>query len=306
MKKVLFSCVIIFLIIYSFFFPEIIVNSARNGLQIWFNQILPTLLPFSILCSVLTGSSFLKSFKGTANLYACLTTLVCGFVFGFPVGAKLSADFYREKLITKKQASILSVTTNNFSPMYVCGFALPLLFSSTKFNIITYLLLYLFPLFLTTICLILETRKTPMSKEKANSHSFELNMKIMDYGILNSFKILVKICGYIVSFSIFVEILFHTISIFKLNMPLVISILLGNLEISNGIHLLSQMNVEESIKYIFAIQFLSFGGISGIAQTGSILSEMGLSTYKYIIGKAVLSLLITFLTILYVFSIHSL
>ncbi len=61
---------------------------------------------------------------------------------------------------------------------------------------------------------------------------------------------------------------------------------------------------KESIKYVSAIQLLSFGGLSGIAQTGSILSDAGLSIPKYIIGKAVLSLLLTLLSVIYVFFIR--
>ena len=134
MKKLLFICVVLSFIAYSFFYPELTVNAARNGIQIWFSQILPALLPFTILSSVLVKSNFLKSFRGNANLIACLLTLSCGFIFGFPVGAKLSSDFYKQNLLSKKQATILSIATNNFSPMYVCGFAMPLLFGSKEYN----------------------------------------------------------------------------------------------------------------------------------------------------------------------------
>ena len=145
MKKILFSCVILCLISYSFFFPEITVHAAKNGIQIWFQQVLPALLPFTILSAVLIKSDFLKSFKGNTNLIACFITMSCGFIFGFPIGAKLSSDFYKQNLISEKQASILSVVTNNFSPMYVCGFAMPLLFTSNGYITPTSLLLYLVP-----------------------------------------------------------------------------------------------------------------------------------------------------------------
>ena len=146
MKKILFTCVILFIIAYSFFFPEMTVNAARNGIEIWFYQILPALLPFTILSSLLVNSNFLKNIPGNANLIAILITISCGFVFGFPIGAKLSADFYKENLLDEKQATLLAITTNNFSPMYVCGFALSLLFPSNDYITITYFLLYLTPL----------------------------------------------------------------------------------------------------------------------------------------------------------------
>lgn len=316
MKKIVFSCIIIFLIVFSFFFPEITVYAARNGIQIWFHQILPALLPFTILSALLVKSDFLKSFKGNANLIACLITMACGFVFGFPVGAKLSSDFYKQKLLSEKQATILAIATNNFSPVYVCGFSLSLLFSSKEYNIITYIILYLTPLILLTTYLLYSTfykrnsNKNMCVDEKNNllkssdTSSFQLNMQTMDESIISGFVALIKICGYIMLFSIVTEILSVIISNITANPPLILMLLQGNLEITNGINLLADIKIENSIKYIIAIQLLSLGGLSGFAQTGSILAEAGLSMHKYIIGKAILSLLLTLLSVIYVLFIR--
>ena len=317
MKKILFSCVILCLIAYSFFFPEITINAAKNGLQIWFGQILPALLPFTILSSVLVKSDFLRSFKGNANLISILLTLSCGFIFGFPVGAKLSADFYKQNLLTQKQATILAIATNNFSPMYVCGFALPLLFASMSLNSITYLFLYLVPLVIVTIYLLFDSNSYSKQDVTPNAHyarsneshnetapKFRLNMSIMDISIISGFESLLKICGYIILFSIATEILTNLITFFVTKPPYILIQILGNMEITNGINLLSTLEINPNIKYISAIQLLSFGGLSGIAQTGSILSDAGLSLHKYIIGKAILSLLLTLHSVIYVFFIH--
>lgn len=303
MKKLLFICVILCLIAYSFFYPELIVNAARNGVQIWFSQILPALLPFTILSSVLVKSNFLKSFRGNANLIACLLTLSCGFVFGFPIGAKLSSDFYKQKLLSKKQATILSIATNNFSPMYVCGFAMPLLFASKDYTLATYVLLYLVPLVLVSVYLLFAMSKEHSFNNSINS-TFRMDMQVIDFGIISGFEALIKICGYIVLFSIVTELSMHAISNIVTQPPLLANLLIGNLEITNGIKGLSTCDITFQIKYIIAIQLLSFGGLSGIAQAGSILSDAGLSMHKYIIGKALLSLLLTLLSVIYVFFIR--
>lgn len=306
MKKLVFSCIILCFIAYSFFFPENIVNAAKSGLQIWFEQILPALLPFTILSSVLVKSNFLQSFKGNANLISILLTLSCGFIFGFPVGAKLSADFYKQSLLTKKQATVLAIATNNFSPMYVCGFALPLLFASTSLNTITYLLLYLLPLVIATIYLLIDAYFHHDINAKTDGHAshFKLDMQVMDSGIICGFESMIKICGYIVLFSIATAIITSTITSFTMQPPYILTQILGNMEITNGINLLSALDIDKNINYILAIQLLSFGGLSGIAQTGSILSDAGLSLHKYIIGKAALSLLLTLLSVIYVFFIR--
>lgn len=294
MKKIVFSCFVLLLITYSFLYPEITINAAQNGIEIWFLHILPTLLPFSIISALLINSNWLTSFKGNSNLIACLITLSCGFVFGFPIGAKLSADFYKQNILSYRQAIILAITTNNFSPMFVCGFAMPLLFSNQEPLMMTYILLYCVPLALSTICLLL-MRNESQNLHKEETSVFKLNMKIIDSSIINGFESLIKICGYIVLFSIIVKLLA------QMQIPIV---LLQNIEVSNGIHFLSKCNLVDSCKYILVMQTLSFGGLSGIAQTGSILANSGLSMHKYIIGKVALSLLLTLLSVIYVFFIR--
>lgn len=309
MKKILFTCVFVCLILYSCFFPETVVEASKNGILIWFQQILPALLPFTILSSILLKSHLLNSLKGNANLVAIIITMICGFVFGFPIGAKLSSDFYKNHMLSEKQATLLAITTNNFSPIYVCGFALPLLFGTTQYNVITYLLLYFLPLFIAAFYLILtyptesiETKRTEKTSlinhnlEQQTSSTFHLNMKIMDESIINGFTALIKICGYIVFFSILAQILSNLWT----NPPIIWTLFLENLEITNGITLLSQSSFSAGITYVLAIQLLSFGGMSGLAQTASLLEDANLSMHKYIIGKVILSLFLTLLSVIYV------
>ncbi len=296
MKKLLFTCIFIILIIFSFIYPVQIIDASKTGILVWFEQILPALLPFTILSTLLLKSKFLKSFSIGGNLLAICITMCCGFVFGFPIGAKLASDFYKSNLLTEKQATILSVTANNFSPMYVCGFVLPTLFPNDNLLLPTYVLVYLLPLSIAACLLILTYKKEHIYIQNQSVDIFQLNMSLLDDSIIGGFQILIKLCGYIVLFSIFTKI---ATNIFT-ESPIGIKILIENLEITNGIQLL--LNSELSIKktYIQTIQILSFGGLSGIAQTNSILGDSKLSIYKYIIGKVTLSLLLTLLTVIYV------
>lgn len=300
MKKILFTCVFVSFIIYACFYPNIVVEASKSGILIWFEQILPALLPFTIFSSILLKSRFLDSFKGNSNIIAIIITMVCGFVFGFPIGAKLSSDFYKNNILTEKQAAVLAIMTNNFSPMYVCGFALPLLFGTNQYQTVTYILLYLFPLMMATVYLIVtyvgESRKLDSFQDIQTLDPFQLNMQILDDSIINGFLSLIKICGYIVFFSIIAQIFTNLWT----NPPAILDLFIKNLEISNGIHLLSQDTYLDISKYMCAIQLLSFGGFSGFAQTASLLESSGLSTYKYIIGKVILSLFLTLLSVIYV------
>ncbi|MBQ8627277.1 MAG: hypothetical protein IJ419_14115 [Agathobacter sp.] len=289
MKKIFFSFVFTFLIICSLLYPEVAFEASKQGILTWFHQILPALLPFTILSGILLRSKFMESLGNGSNLLSIILTLVCGFIFGFPIGAKLSADFYSHSLLSRKQATILCITANNFSTMYVCGYVLPTLFPDADYKITTYLLLYLMPLSLSIILLLFTRKNTAEQTQKKSASRFQLDMQIVDAGIISGFESLIKICGYIVMFSLMSQMIFHLWQ----NTSLSAVILLGNLEITNGISMLSHLGtISEQSKYLIAIQLLSFGGISGLAQTASILKSSGLSIKDYVKGKALLSILL--------------
>lgn len=296
MKKLLFTCIFIILIIFSLIYPTQIIAASKQGILVWFEQILPALLPFTILSTLLIKSNFLKSFSKSGNLLAICITMCCGFVFGFPIGAKLASDFYKTNLLSKRQAILLSITTNNFSPMFVCGFVLPTLFPKYDFITSTYLFLYLIPLCLSACFLIFTYAKEQENICDKTSETFDITMSQLDNSILSGFETLIKLCGYIVLFSILAKI---TWILFP-EQPFYLTILLENLEITNGIQMLSANQFDTKTTYILAIQILSFGGLSGIAQTNSVFSTSNLSIYKYIIGKVTLSLLLTLLAVMYV------
>ncbi len=76
--------------------------------------------------------------------------IFCGFLFGFPIGSKLSADLYEHHRIVKKRAQILACFTNNLSPVFVTS----VLVNQLHFSSVVpfFLLLYGIPL---CICLAL-------------------------------------------------------------------------------------------------------------------------------------------------------
>ncbi|MBE5887406.1 MAG: hypothetical protein E7283_01065 [Lachnospiraceae bacterium] len=289
MKKIFFSFIITFIILCSFLFPEEAVAASKQGITTWFEQILPALLPFTILSGILLRSKFMESFGASSNLLTIILTLVCGFIFGFPVGAKLASDFYSRSLLTKRQAIILCVTANNFSMMYVFGFVIPTLFPNKSVDNISYIILYLIPLLVSIFALLTWGRKNTEDTQKNTASRFQLDMQIVDAGIISGFESLIKICGYIVLFSLASRMLF----LLWQNTSLPAILIVGNLEITNGITLLSQIAFSsEKIRYLLAIQFLSFGGISGLAQTASIMKLSGLPIKDYVIGKLLLTLLL--------------
>lgn len=80
--------------------------ASRNGLKLWLETLIPTLLPFLILTEILIHTDgitkivhpvapFFKVIFGLSpeGIYVFLIGLLCG----YPMGAKLAADFYTER-----------------------------------------------------------------------------------------------------------------------------------------------------------------------------------------------------------------
>lgn len=301
MKKYIFTFIFVYLIANSLLFPKIALDAAGNGIQTWFYQILPSLLPFTILSGIFIRSKWLDSVTPSKNtIIPIIFILLCGTIFGFPIGAKLSSDFYKQGYIRKSQAEILSVCTNNFSPMYVNGFVIPLLFGIRVIIYPILFLLYIIPVLFGIILLSSANDEigpklfSDSALTKKSASRFQLDMQIIDAGIISGFETLIKICGYIVLFSLMTS--FAALFMKELSLPIVC--ILGNLEISNGIQLLSEVPMDNPVKYIIAMQFLTFGGICGLMQSASFLTPAGLSVKKYLIGKIILSGILTLFAVL--------
>ena len=286
MKKLSCISLLIIMILYFLIYPQNALMASRRGLTLWFEQIFPTLLPFSVISYIVLHSN-LFSHPAHEKKHSFLRiqpeewyVIFCGFLFGFPIGSKLSADLYEHHRIVKKRAQILACFTNNLSPVFVTS----VLVNQLHFSSVVpfFLLLYGIPL---CICLaLLSFIKPERFVHEKKASRFQLNMQIVDAGIINGFETLIKICGYIMMFSIFAEIaqsIPYGSSFPKL-------VLTGCLEVTNGISALSQFSCNHFQKYLLTVLFLALNGISGLFQTASLLSVSNLSIKQYLKMKLLL------------------
>ena len=286
MKKLSCISLLIIMILYFLIYPQNALMASRRGLTLWFEHILPTLLPFSVISYIVLHSN-LFSHPAHEKNHSFLRiqpeewyVIFCGFLFGFPIGSKLSADLYEHHRIVKKRAQILACFTNNLSPVFVTS----VLVNQLHFSSVVpfFLLLYGIPL---CICLaLLSFIKPERFVHEKKASRFQLNMQIVDAGIINGFETLIKICGYIMMFSIFTEIaqsIPYGSSFPKL-------VLTGCLEVTNGISALSQFSCNHFQKYLLTVLFLALNGISGLFQTASLLSVSNLSIKQYLKMKLLL------------------
>lgn len=109
---------------------------AALGLELWFQKMIPSLLPFMILSGImirmkLTDKVSMMIYPLVNPLYKVQKTvcyaMLMGFLCGFPMGARVVDDLYMRRMITKREAEYLLAFCNNIGPVYFCSFVLPLL-----------------------------------------------------------------------------------------------------------------------------------------------------------------------------------
>lgn len=292
MKKFLFSLSIICILIYYLLFPQITVNASKRGLLLWGYQILPVLFPCTLLTSIIVSSKLIDN----NNPFLAYSILLLGSVLGFPLGAKFTTDFYKVKAIDKRTAQTLINYSNNFSPIFIMGYANNCI-NQNNHPIYIVLGLIFLPTFFSALALRFCTGQKFFRINKKSASRFQLNMQIFDAGIISSFEILIKLCGYIVVFSILTTILKNIM----LPNSVVLKIILSFCEITNGLNILKSLTLSPDFIFVFGLGLLSFGGLSCIAQTGSIINGTDLSLKHYFIAKLINCLITVVLAIFYLF-----
>ena len=303
MKKIFFILIIIINAFLFLFAPVETVEASKTGIMLWFYQIFPTLFPWTILSNIMIHSNLLQ--PDEKDKVKCINktewlVLFFGFLFGFPIGSKLAADFYSAGLLKKKRAQILCACSNQFSISYINSFVLAQVLHINH-PIWWYFAVLYGPSLILGISLLLcdyfynVSDKSYIHKKSASR--FQMNMQIIDAGIINGFEALIKLCGYIVMFSI----LTNGVRMLLQENSLVYLIFSNLLETTTGIATMEKLTISYRTKLLVSITALNFGGISCLAQTGSVISKTDLSLTKYALFRIILTVLSSIISFILLF-----
>lgn len=323
-NKFIMGFILLFLIL-MIVFPRAAYQGASSGLLLWFHNILPNLLPFIIVSNLMirlkltrqVSRVFFPFFKRIfgVSLEGCYP-IVLGFLSGIPMGAKSSADLVNEDKISREEGQFIFTLCNNASPMFVIGYIAITQLKLPQIKYALFLLLigsamisaqlcrYILSLFqnkkVSVLGKSLHIASLSASKEKVNpsgqSDSLHFSFAVLDHAIMNGFEVVTKIGGYIIIFSILAQIVRDAgpdIGILK-------AILMGILEITVGVNQICSTNIDAHTKIVLVATLTAFGGLSGMAQTKSVIGETRLSMIYYFIVKLVNAVTAGLLALLYV------
>lgn len=294
-------------------FPQTVFTGASYGLVLWFRHVLPTLLPYMILINILICTPALHWICRITSTFLCplLRTsyygtfaVLTGFLCGYPMGAKTISDLLDVHKISHSEASYLLSFCNNTSPAFILSYVVTQNLKKSDLCIPFFLILTFTPLMLSFIfrrfyrlpkssCSFLQAIPGSFSDPSGNfSDGF------LDRCILNAFESVTKVGGYMMMFSVLIQLPASLLpnTLFSL-------LLYSSLEISTGIRLLASSALYTAEKIILCAALTSFGGWCCIAQTYSMISGSQLPILPYIAEKLVTALVTSLLISAYIYAI---
>ena len=277
--------------------PETAISTFGQGVLIWATKILPGLLPFFILTNLLSYTSFISS---SGKVIAPFTQKVygvggaSGYVYvmsilsGYPMGAKLTADLYKNNQISRSQAITISSFTSTSGPLFIIGTVGIGFFGSQKMGI-TILICH----FLGALINGLLYR----NKEECTS-DYEITTKysqnFLNDTMTSSITSIMVVGGFVALFYMILSLL-NSLGIFEplalllqnfgIEKNLTISILSGLIEVTTGELALSKCMLSTELCTMLSTILISFGGLSIHAQAYCFMKEYNMPYYKFLLQK---------------------
>lgn len=297
-----------------FAFPAASFAGAKSGLLLWFNSILPSLLPCVILSNLLIRfgiAGYLAKYLAPAGRflfglspYGCYPAFL-GFFCGLPVGAKAAGDLAVQGKLSKKEAEYVITFCNNVSPMFLLSFVAADQLKLPGFGYPLCAIVWLSSILSGRLVTLPERRRQKRAGQIPEMPGMVAAMEKrsfieeVDDAIMDSFSVLTKTGGYIILFSVLAQILLS----FGREGP-VILFFCGLLETTTGIQTISAQSLSRGVQIAACSAAAAFGGLSGLAQTKSVTKEAGLSLTRYTFAKLLSAAFAACAALLYVTLFH--
>ena len=271
-------------------------ESARAGLNLCAQMIVPSLLPFFILSSLLQQLG-LPGILGrwlspvTQKLFgiggAGASALLLGVTGGYPLGADAVARLRRSGALTREQAERALAFCNNSGPLFIIGSV----GTSMYFNETIGVMLYAIHLLsAVSVGIILgcfgrgkDGARTAQAQSVIRAKPLGAILKDAVVGAVNN---MLLVCGFTVLFAVIIASLSGA---FGDGIWAVLAS--GALEISTGVYNASRSALTLDVRLILTSAIIGFAGLSVHFQVIGIVSKTDLSAKRYLIGKLLQALI---------------
>lgn len=316
-SKILFLLAIIAALFGIIANPKLSLTSATSGIAVWFNIILPSLLPFFIISEILIGLGFVDFigkllkpimeplFKVSGEGAFPLTMSILS---GYPVGAKLTSRLREEGLITKKEGDRLICFTSTSGPLFMLGAVSIGMLNDSKLApliiIPHYLSVFVLGLLFSSYRSNNSRKSKPIRRnifeELQESYIEWLKTKksigsLMTKSVKESMDTIILIGGLVIFYSVLVEILFsmkfvntllYSLSnLLPIDTQLIKGFVIGLFEVTIGCKNIAASNVNLIGKILIINFVIGWSGFSIHSQALSFINKTDINSKLYILSK---------------------
>ncbi len=303
--------------------PGTVYKGAVTGVNLWFNIVLPSLLPFLVISDLLLSFGMVH-FLGTLmeplmrplfNVPGCGSfVLAVGYTSGCPIGAMITARLRSQRLCTRIEAERLVSFTNNSSPLFMLAAVSVGMLNNPELGPVIAAAHYTSNLTLGIVLrfygkndpeLITAPIKEVSPLARAFSELFRIYRqenrspgKIMGDAVKNSVSSLLNIGGFITIFAVLIQLLKQTgfIDFIAGKLGLVLiplgfsssvlpALTSGLIEMTVGTKLASASEASLLQQLTVIAVILAWSGISIHAQVASVISETDIRMKLFVLTR---------------------
>lgn len=309
--QVAYISLLLFIIILIVSLPHNSISSFYDGLELWATKVLPTLLPFFILTKLLSSTPLITYLESkispiTNRLYG--VGGVAGYVYvmsiisGYPVGAKITSDLYRDGKITQSEAQTITAFSSTSGPLFILGTVAVGMFGSVKMGVFILISHYLGALLNGFVykqkskssTISIQNIQSPLDLNKAVGESIVSVLNIG--GFIALFYMIISL---ILSLNIF-SIFSNPLELLGVSKDISLGVISGIVEVTTGESLLSKTALTAPLATILSSFLISFGGLSIHAQASTFLSTFNMPYSKFLLQKITHALFSTAICIILV------
>ena len=260
-------------------FPTTALYSARKGISLWMTDVLPALLPFFIC------ANFLQSIGVIRLLKSGVFPFIMSVLSGYPMGAKIIGDLKRQDEISLNEACRLMSFCSTSGPAFMVGAVGAGMLGSGTMGAIIAAAHYAGALANGVLFTAIFGRDGSSSITTGKLQQRSLQESFTE-SIVMSLKSLGIILAYIVLF-MFVTDLLHLSGVLSLAPGQEMRALIkGILEMTVGCGAVAECSgAADIVKCTLCAFIISWGGLSVMGQTMSMLSGTGISMRYIFISK---------------------
>lgn len=280
-------------IIIFLFNLDIVINSTLSASYLFITKVFVSIFPFIILSDILfyfNYDLFLKKIFG--NIISKLFNVskstsiiyILSILTSHPTNSIYIKEMLDRKEIDENDINKILLTTYFPSIAFVIGTIGIGIYHSIKIGVFLYL-----TILIKNILIGIFLRGKNLSKEIQSIKKNNITLQeTISNSIIKGINISYTILGNIIIFTIIVNLLNNYLNINST----ILSLMSGMLEMTSGIFMISNLNINLSQKILLTSFILNFSGLSIIFQTNSILNKYKINIKKILITKLIFSIII--------------